>query len=317
MAKRVALVLGSGGARGIAHIGVIRELQARGYEITAISGSSMGALIGGVWAAGKFDKYCAWAEQLDYLDMVRLLDISLLNPGVIKGDRLFDRIRHIVGDCRIEELPIPYTAVATSLTARKEVWFQRGDLVTAMRASCAIPSLFTPVKMHGQLLVDGAVLNPLPMAPTGSAIADMVMAVDVMGEQDPDLDQNYCDGIEEEESLFAGMLDRWMPKQKNEKKQLEKSMGLLDVSNQAMELMQQALTRYQMAGHVPDILITVPKNICQFYEFHRFTEVAVFGQARAVKALDAWEAGKPPVHLLEAEMENQDCLDSRSPYEAR
>ena len=302
MTKRVALVLGSGGARGIAHVGVIRELLSRGYEITAVSGASMGALIGGVWAAGKLDEYCEWAEQLDYLDMVRLLDVSLLDPGVIKGDKLFDRIRQIVGDCRIEQLPVPYTAVASSLTARREVWFQRGDLITAIRASCAIPSLFKPVKMHGQLLVDGAVLNPLPLAPAGAAAqADLVVAVNVLGEPEPDFDQQ--ESPEEEDSLFTGLLNRWIPKQKNEKKQLEKSMGLLDVSNQSMELMQQALTRYKMAGYVPDILVTVPKNICQFYEFHRFTEVAEAGRERAIRALDEWEANEGIQHLLEAEAE--------------
>ncbi|MET4694074.1 patatin-like phospholipase family protein [Endozoicomonas lisbonensis] len=301
MTKRVALVLGSGGARGIAHVGVIRELLSRGYEITAVSGASMGALIGGVWAAGKLDEYCEWAEKLDYLDMVRLLDVSLLDPGVIKGDKLFDRIRQIVGDCRIEQLPVPYTAVAASLTARKEVWFQRGDLITAIRASCAIPSLFKPVKMHGQLLVDGAVLNPLPLAPAGAALADLVIAVNVLGEPEPDFDQQ--ESPEEEGSLFTGLLNRWVPKQKNEKKRLEKSMGLLDVSNQSMELMQQSLTRYKMAGYVPDILVTVPKNICQFYEFHRFTEVAATGRERAIRALDEWEANKGIQLLLEAEAE--------------
>lgn len=301
MAKRVALVLGSGGARGIAHVGVIRELLQRGYEITAISGASMGALIGGVWAAGRLDEYCDWAEKLDYLDMIRLLDVSLLDPGVIKGDKLFDRIRQIVGDCRIEQLPVPYTAVATSLTARKEVWFQRGDLITAIRASCAIPSLFRPVKMHGQLLVDGAVLNPLPLAPAGAALADLVIAVNVMGEPEPEFE--HQDSDEEEGSLFTGLLDRWVPKQKNEKKRLEKSMSLLDVSNQAMELMQQSLTRYKMAGYVPDILITTPKNICQFYEFHRFTEVEAIGRRRAIQALNEWEANEGTLHLLEAEQE--------------
>ncbi|AMO56875.1 hypothetical protein GZ77_02015 [Endozoicomonas montiporae] len=302
MAKRVALVLGSGGARGIAHVGVIRELLKRGYEITAISGASMGALIGGVWAAGKLDEYCEWAEKLAYLDMIRLLDVSLLDPGMIKGDKLFDRIRQIVGDRRIEDLPVPYTAVAVSLTARKEVWFQRGDLITAIRASCAIPSLFKPVKMHDQLLVDGAVLNPLPLAPAGAALADLVIAVNVLGEPEPDFDRQETPD-EEEGALFTGLLNRWVPKQKNEKKRLEKSMGLLDVSNQSMELMQQSLTRYKMAGYVPDILVTVPKNICQFYEFHRFKEVVVTGQERAAAALDEWEANQGIQHLLEADAE--------------
>lgn len=299
---RVALVLSSGGARGMAHVGVIRELLSRGYEITAISGASVGALIGGVWAAGKLEEYCEWAEQLDYFDMIRLLDLSIAEPGVIKGDRLFKRIREIVGDCRIEELPIPYTAVATSLTSRKEVWFQRGDLISAIRASCAIPSLFSPVKMHGQWLVDGAVLNPLPMEPVGSAMADVVIAVDVLGEPDP------AYSIEEEHTpergSLTGLFNKWLPKQKAEKKQLEKSLSLLDVTNQSMELMQAALTRYRIAGYSPDVMISTPKNICQFYEFHRFQEVEAVGRQCAAEALDKLEAGMNlPVHVQEAEVD--------------
>ncbi|MRI34565.1 alpha/beta hydrolase [Endozoicomonas sp. OPT23] len=304
MSNRVALVLGSGGARGYAHVGVIRELEARGYEIVAVSGASMGALIGGLWATGKLEEYCNWAENIDYLEMIRLMDISLSKPGVIKGEKLFSRIREIMGSHRIEELAVPYTAVATSLSTRKEVWFQRGDLVTAIRASCAIPSLFNPVEMQGQLLVDGGVLNPLPMAPAGSAMADMVVAVDLLGEAKPDLHKSLS---KEDES--ESVLEGWFRKLSGNKKEkqpeaaLLDSLNLMDVSNQAMEVMQESLSRYKMAGYLPDVHISVPRNICQFYEFHRFQEIAETGRQLAVKALDQWEAEKTdqPHALLEAD----------------
>ena len=303
MSKRVALVLGSGGARGYAHVGVIRELEARGYEITAISGASMGSLIGGLWATGKLEEYCRWAETIDYFEMIKLMDISLGRPGVIKGDRLFDRVRELIGDCRIEQLPVPYTAVATSLTSRKEVWFQRGDLVTAIRASSAIPTLFSPVEVHGQLLVDGGVLNPLPMAPAGSAMADMVVAVDLLGDPgsvygEPLVNKESANKElvnKETRSVFEGLIDKWVggSKSKGAKKdELSASMSLLELSNQSMEVMQEALSRYKIAGYLPDVMVEVPRNICQFYEFHRFREIEAAGRLLAIRALDNWELTK-------------------------
>jgi NTE family protein len=178
MSKKVALVLGSGGARGYAHIGVIEELQARGYEIGCIAGCSMGAVVGGIYAAGKLDEYREWTESLDYLDVLRLLDVSF-RLGAIRGERVFGRIHEIVGDIDIEQLPIPFTAVATDLTNQQEIWFQEGCLHQAMRASAAIPSLFTPVIQGRRMLVDGGLLNPLPIVPVVSSHCDLIVAVNL------------------------------------------------------------------------------------------------------------------------------------------
>ena len=131
MSTTVALVLGSGGARGYAHIGVIQELERRGYVITSVTGTSIGALVGGLWAAGKLDEYCEWVAGLDYFGFFKLLDVSLSHPGLIKGNRLFAKVRRMIGDITIDELPVPYTAVATNLKTRKEIWFQQGELLTA------------------------------------------------------------------------------------------------------------------------------------------------------------------------------------------
>ncbi|WP_017939289.1 patatin-like phospholipase family protein [Zestomonas thermotolerans] len=176
--KRVALVLGSGGARGYAHIGVIAELEARGYEIGCIAGCSMGAVVGGIYAAGKLDAYRAWIESLDYLDVLRLLDVSF-RLGAIRGEKVFGRIREMVGEINIEDLPIPYTAVATDLTNQQEIWFQEGCLHQAMRASAAIPSLFTPVILGNRMLIDGGLLNPLPIIPVVSSHCDLIIAVNL------------------------------------------------------------------------------------------------------------------------------------------
>jgi NTE family protein len=178
MKKRVALVLGSGGARGYAHIGVIEEIEKRGYEIACIAGCSMGAVVGGIYAAGKLKDYRNWIESLDYLDVLRLVDVSF-RLGAIRGEKVFGQIRKIVGEINIEDLRIPYTAVATDLTNQQEIWFQEGCLHQAMRASAAIPSLFTPVMQGNRMLVDGGLLNPLPIVPVVSSHCDLIIAVNL------------------------------------------------------------------------------------------------------------------------------------------
>src|SRR5690554_758615 len=182
--KTVALTLGSGGARGYAHIGAIEVLQERGYNIIAISGCSMGALIGGMYAAGRMKEYKDWVTGLGQFDVLKLLDVTFTSVGAIRGEKVFSVVRDILGDTRIEDLPISFTAVATDLLAHKEIWFQEGPLDRAIRASIAIPSVVTPLVLDGRVLVDGALLNPLPIIPTISAHADLIMAVNLSGEDE-------------------------------------------------------------------------------------------------------------------------------------
>lgn len=182
--KTVALTLGSGGARGYAHMGAIEVLNERGYKIVAISGCSMGALVGGMYAAGKMQEYKDWVTGLGQFDVLKLLDVTFTSVGAIRGDKVFSVVRDILGDTRIEDLPIAFTAVATDLLAHKEIWFQEGRMDQAIRASIAIPSVVTPLVLNGRVLVDGALLNPLPIIPTISAHADLVMAVNLSGEDE-------------------------------------------------------------------------------------------------------------------------------------
>lgn len=178
-----AVVLGSGGARGYAHIGALQTLEDHGFDIIAIAGSSMGALVGGLHAAGRLQEYTDWVTGLRQLDILRLVDLSLSAGGAIRGEKVFSVVRDLVGDLRIEDLPIAYTAVATDLLNHREVWFQAGPLNDAIRASIAIPSLFTPVVTENQLLVDGALMNPVPIVATLSAQADVTIAVHLSGER--------------------------------------------------------------------------------------------------------------------------------------
>ena len=164
-----SLVLGSGGARGLTHIGVIRCLEDRGYRIRYVAGSSMGALVGGVYAAGKLDVYADWVSALQKSDIVRLLDWSFQRGALFKGERLIGVLKALIGENNIEDLSIGYTAVATDLSqegAGREVWLNRGPLFDARRASIALPTLFEPVKKNDRLMVDGGIVNPVPVAPT-------------------------------------------------------------------------------------------------------------------------------------------------------
>lgn len=178
---RIALVLGSGGARGYAHIGVIEELKSRGHEIVTIAGTSMGALVGGLEASGGLPAFTEWATSLTRLAVIRRLDFTVSGAGMVKADRIIDEINSYSGNVRIEDLPIPFTAVASDVTAQREVWFQRGPLDSAIRASIAIPGFITPVRMHGHTLVDGGVCNPVPIEPTLSVRSDVTVAVSLAG----------------------------------------------------------------------------------------------------------------------------------------
>ena len=181
--NRVALALGSGGARGYAHIGVITELRERGYEIVGIAGSSMGALVGGLQAAGKLDEFAEWAMSLTQRAVLRLLDPSITAAGVLRAAKILDAVRDILGEVTIEDLPIPYTAVTTDLIAGKSVWLQRGPVDAAIRASIAIPGVITPHVLDGRLLADGGILDPLPMAPIAAVNADLTIAVSLSGSE--------------------------------------------------------------------------------------------------------------------------------------
>jgi len=178
---RVALALGGGGARGYAHIGAVRELHRRNMQVVAVSGTSMGALIGGLVATGRLEDFATWASGLRRSDVLKLVDPTWSGPGVMSAERVFGEIGDLLGDVAIEDLPIPYTAVATDLAARREVWFQRGPLHAAIRASIAIPGVFTPVLINGRLLADGGLLNPVPLDPLAGAAADLTIAISLSG----------------------------------------------------------------------------------------------------------------------------------------
>ncbi len=281
--KKISLVLGSGGARGYAHIGVIEVFESRGYEIASISGASMGALIGGLYACGKLDEYRDWVLGLDPLDVAYLLDISFSRGGIIEGEKVFDRLAKMIGDIRIEDLPIKYTAVATDIVRKKEVWFQQGDLLEAIRASIAIPSVFTPVTVGKLVLVDGGALNPLPVAPTQSDLTDMIVAVNLYAEtprpkivtrKDEDTRKRDIETVVKE--LFA-------------KAREERKFTMFDILDKTFDTMQDALTRYRIAGYPPDLMVNISMHVCGTFDFHKAAEVIEAGRMAASEVIEDLE----------------------------
>lgn len=181
MKKDVALALSSGGARGLAHIGAIEELEAQGYRITSIAGCSMGSLIGGVYAAGKLAEFREWMKTIDKKKMMELTDFSFSLNHVVKGTRIIEAIMEFVPDVAIEDLPIPYCAVATDWKSGSEVVFREGSMFEAIRASISLPSFYEPVQRDGMILIDGGVTNPIPMNRVVRHEGDILVGVDVSG----------------------------------------------------------------------------------------------------------------------------------------
>ncbi len=278
---RVSLVLGSGGARGYAHIGVIEELEKRGYEIVSISGASMGALIGGLYACGKLDEYKQWVLKLDPLDVAALIDFSFQSEGMIKGEKVFGKIAKMIGDRTFESLPIKMTAVATDIQHKKEIWFQSGDLLQAIRASIAIPSIFTPVIINDMILSDGGILNPLPVAPTMSDISDLTIAVNLYADipkPKVSISQEAETQVNALKKVFMELIDRFYAK--------ENDLNMFDILGKTFDTMQNGLTRYRLGGYPPDILIEISKDVCNTYDFHKAAEVIEAGRVAAQEQLD-------------------------------
>ena len=315
---RAALALGSGGARGYAHIGVTQVLDERDVEVVTIAGASMGALVGGLYAAGRLDGYTQWVSGLTQLDVLRLLDVSLSAPGVIRAEKIFARVRELVGGALIEDLSVPFTAVATDLFARRAVWFQRGPLDVAVRASSAIPGVFTPVMLNGRLLVDGGLMDPVPIAPTASALVDVTIAVDLGGGRigSPDAvparetaeERPVDEWVERFRRGTSHLLDRDLIRSLMSRfggspnaaeagdetaaaeggslKSLPAGLGKFDVMNQSLETMQSVLTRFRLAGNPPDVLVTIPKDACRTLDFHRARDMIELGRTLTAEALD-------------------------------
>ena len=291
----VALALGAGGAKGLAHIGVIEELEQQGFEIVAIAGSSMGALVGGIHAMGQLTVYRDWVCTLARLDVLRLADWTLSGGGFIKGERIMNTLRRLTGDICIEDLPVAYTAVATDLDRGREVWLTHGSLFDAIRASTALPTVFRPFELDGQRLVDGALLNPVPVTPLIRERADFLLAVSLDG---PALhgtttgpEASVPPTNDTTRHRLAHLVARLIPHGTPH----ARAQGTFELLNQSIDLMQSHLSRLRLAVYEPDLLIQLPRDIANVYEFYRARELIERGREQTRSMLAQWSpAALPP-----------------------
>tara|TARA_R110002074_G_scaffold331181_2_gene501598 strand:- start:129 stop:1022 length:894 start_codon:yes stop_codon:yes gene_type:complete len=295
MTREVSLVLGSGAAKGLAHIGVIRCLEEHDYKIKYIAGSSMGALIGGIYAAGNLDIYTKWVRELKRNDVIRLLDLSFSKKSIFKGDRIIEVLKDMIGDHDIENLPIGFTAVATDLTDQKEIWFTRGSLFKAIRASIAMPMLFSPVVISGKTIVDGGIINPLPIAPTLNNSTELTIAVSLNGAPEKYTQPNKTELEDNTESdntssyrlAIDKFINNLLPKNIHSS---DEELNAFNVVSQSIDILQTSVTRFKLAAYHPDIVIEVPRNICSKLEFDRAEELINFGYNRATEKLKSLDS---------------------------
>lgn len=287
----IALALGTGGARGLAHIGAIEAIEAAGYRIVAVSGSSMGALIGGIHAAGKLDVYRDWVCALQKMDVLKLVDWTLSGAGLIKGERIIGVLRELIGEVNIEELPIPFTAVATDLDREREVWLSRGSLFDAIRASIAIPTIFRPRSVHGHRLVDGGLMNPLPLTPLLQTPGDYTFAVNVNGPPER-LPATRQPAQDKPRSGLRNKVTAFVKRTIGNHDGTEAEPGWMDTLTQSLDLMQENLTSFRLAADRPDLVIEIPRNASAVYEFYRASDLIELGRERTARALEAWRPQK-------------------------
>ena len=290
---RIGLIQGSGAARGWSHIGVIRALEKAGIKPDLVCGTSIGALVGAAYAAGELDRFEAWVKTLRVKDILSFMDIHL-SGGMLKGERLMEFFRRHFVDCPIEELPLPYGAVATALHNGAEIWLRSGSITDAVRASIALPGLFSPVWHENSILVDGGLVNPVPVSLARAMGADILIAVDLnaklMGRhltQDTAVTAPTGSASTWLQSLQQN-LGSWMPESGPRAPRLP---SMLDVMASSINIMQVRITRSRMAGEPPDLLIAPNLATMGLMDFH-------MAEASIQEGMRATEVMLPQLHEL-------------------
>lgn len=301
--KTVSVALGSGGARGLAHIGVLQILKEHEFEIANIAGSSMGACVGGIYCADKLDTFTDWVLTLNRRETLRLMDFTMSTQGVIKGKKVLEHLKGMLGEIRIEDFDIPYTAIATDVKSKQEVWMRNGDLYSVIRASSSIPTLMMPSKLGERLLIDGGVLNPLPLEPLVPKSTDLLVAVNINA--NPEGHQRFShvdvrehvagEHTEEETSAYTtrmvNTVKSWLNMSKSEKIDSEQSSTLnyLGMLNKTYDFMQDRLCEQSIEIHQPDIVVNIPRHVGATLEFYRAEEMVEEGRTAAKKAIQLWK----------------------------
>ena len=291
MKKKIALVLSGGGARGLAHIGAIETLESHGYEITSIAGCSMGALIGGMYAAGKLPEVKDWVLALDRRKVLSLVDFSLSLTHLVKGDRVMEALKEIVPDVNIEDLPIPYTAVATDWNSGKEVIFNHGSLYDAIRASISIPLFLNPVRREDMLLVDGGLVNSLPLNRVVRHSGDLLFGINVSTHdyQGELLMQQFVERKLLSKSMPAAVMNRIM-------KHFEGiNINYVTLLMRTIAIMLEQNTRQQILISRPDLVVQVPMKRYGVFDFDKAAAILQIGKHKTSRALRRFEHMKQPL----------------------
>ena len=307
---KVGIALGSGAARGWAHVGVLNALKKAGVEPNIVCGSSIGALVGAAYASGELDKFEAWVRRLTWRDVIRYMDVQLSGGGFVEGERLMEFARQYAADIQIESFTKPFAAVATELTTGQEVWLQKGGVLEVVRASCALPGLFAPVKNERGWLADGGLVNPVPVSLCRAMGADIVIAVNLNGDlvgkhfRNENIERS-SGSLEAAEGDFlsrvgAAISDGVRAKAADMVSGLmgtPESPGVFEVLSSALNIMQDRVTRSRMAGDPPDILLSPRLAHIRLMEFDR-ADVAIEAGEQAVRRMmptleDMLVSGRP------------------------
>jgi len=282
--KSVALVLSSGGARGLAHIGAIEEIERSGYCIRSVAGSSIGALVGGMYAAGKLEEFKKWMQTIDKRKILSLIDLSLSISHIVKGERIIDALKEIVPDINIEDLPIEYKAVATDWENGREVVFSKGSLYDAIRASISIPLFFNPVWRDDMILVDGSIVNPLPLKQGREMAGDLLFALNVSASYwggDIKLKQLVEARRKHSRSLPMRVIASLLPD--------DIDVNYITLIQRMCCLMIQQNASLSAQLYKPDILIDIPTNRFGGFDYDKVDKISSYGQLKMRKALREFE----------------------------
>jgi NTE family protein len=284
MKQKVALVLSSGGSRGLAQIGIINEIEKHGFEISSVSGSSIGSVIGGLYAMGKLPEYTDWVKSLNKKTVWELMDFTFSSNGLIKGEKVFNKMKTFIPDMLIEEMNIPFTAVATDIINEIDVIFNTGSFYEAIRASVAIPSLITPIKYKGTLLVDGGVLNPVPIEYVARNDNDILVVVNLYGKKSSTIKSRKI--VDEKNSGYYGIFNDF----KNNINKLlsngdKKSLSYFSLLSTAVYAMIHKLAKENIKKHQPDIIINIPIDSASVFDFYKADELITLGEKAAKKEI--------------------------------
>lgn len=299
MSRNVALVLSSGGARGVAHIGVIDELTKSGYAITSVAGTSMGAMVGAMLAKQTLPEFTKWLLAFTKMDVIRFMDLTMGHGGLIKGEKIVKVLEEFIGDVKIEDLPIPYSCVAADLVGHREHVFDKGSLLTAIRASSSIPTVFLPVNFEGMMLVDGGVLNPLPLDLVKRTKGDILVAVNVNANipytpaisktQHEDPENFYTKIKATMNEKWAGVIDHYAEKFGNGKEPKPKAVNMFDIISESIILAQNKAAGIYIEKYKPDVLVETSVDSASVFDFNKSEELIELGRQACRKALGKLE----------------------------